>query len=130
MLRMTERVQAGTIWGNTMRLYHPGLWFGGMKASGQGSAYAEGTIEDSTRVRRVTIRFDEAAPTPAWPDLDGDGLPRRRLPLRRIEPAGRDDPALPARPASPRRNGSAAGSAFRSLRQRPSGCPIHRTSRG
>ncbi|MFF8227500.1 aldehyde dehydrogenase family protein [Streptomyces caelestis] len=72
MHRMAGLVQAGTIWGNTMRLHHPGLWFGGIKASGQGSAYAEGAIEGSTRVRRVTIRFDEAAPTPAWGDLDGD----------------------------------------------------------
>jgi acyl-CoA reductase-like NAD-dependent aldehyde dehydrogenase len=70
MFRMAERIQAGTVWGNTMRLYHPGLWFGGMKASGQGSAYAEGAIEGSTRVRRVSIRFDEAAPTPSWADLD------------------------------------------------------------
>ncbi|MFK0156573.1 aldehyde dehydrogenase family protein [Streptomyces sp. NPDC090499] len=72
MHRMADRVQAGTVWGNTMRLHHPALWFGGIKASGQGSAYAEGAIEGSTRVRRVTIRFDEAAPMPAWNDLDAE----------------------------------------------------------
>jgi len=66
---MADSVQAGTVWGNTMRLYHPGLWFGGVKA-GQGSAYAEGAIEGSTRVRRVSIRFDESAPIQLWDDLD------------------------------------------------------------
>ena len=70
MFRMAERVEAGTVWGNTMRLYHPGLWFGGVKSSGQGSAYAEGAIEGATRVRRVSIRFDESAPTQSWPDLE------------------------------------------------------------
>lgn len=70
MHRMSHRVHAGTIWGNTMRLYGPGLWFGGMKSSGTGSAYAEGAIEGSTRLRRITIRYDEATPTPSWTDLD------------------------------------------------------------
>jgi acyl-CoA reductase-like NAD-dependent aldehyde dehydrogenase len=70
MHRMSERVQAGTIWGNTMRLYHPGLWFGGMKSSGQGSAYAEGAIEGATRTRRISIRYDEAAAMPSWGDLE------------------------------------------------------------
>ncbi|MFI7171239.1 aldehyde dehydrogenase family protein [Rhodococcoides fascians] len=70
MHRVSHNVQAGTIWGNTMRLYGPGLWFGGMKSSGTGSAYAEGAIDGSTRTRRITIRYDEAAPTPSWTDLD------------------------------------------------------------
>ncbi|MFD6058960.1 aldehyde dehydrogenase family protein [Rhodococcus wratislaviensis] len=72
MHRMSQLVQAGTIWGNTMRMYGPGLWFGGIKSSGVGSAYAEGAIDGSTRLRRTTIRFDEAVPTPSWNDLDDD----------------------------------------------------------
>ena len=70
MLRMAQRVEAGTIWGNTMRLHHPALPFGGFKQSGLGGAYADGAIDGSTRLRRVSIRFDDSARAPGWDDLD------------------------------------------------------------
>ena len=70
MLRMADRVEAGTIWCNTMRLYDPGLPFGGFKNSGLGNAYAEGAVEGATRTKRVSIRFDESAGAPGWDDLD------------------------------------------------------------
>ena len=69
MLRMAQRIEAGTIWGNTMRLHHPALPFGGFKESGLGGAYADGAIEGSTRLRRVSIRFDDSARSPGWDDL-------------------------------------------------------------
>ena len=69
MLRVTQRVEAGTIWGNTMRLHHPALPFGGFKSSGLGGAYAAGAIDGATRMKRVTLRFDDAAPSPGWDDL-------------------------------------------------------------
>jgi acyl-CoA reductase-like NAD-dependent aldehyde dehydrogenase len=71
MLRMAQRVEAGTIWGNTMRLHHPALAFGGFKQSGLGGAYADGAIEGSTRLRRVSIRFDDSVRAPGWDDLGG-----------------------------------------------------------
>jgi acyl-CoA reductase-like NAD-dependent aldehyde dehydrogenase len=69
MLRMAQRVEAGTIWGNTMRLHHPALPFGGFKESGLGGAYADGAIDGSTRIRRVSIRFDDSGRAPGWDDL-------------------------------------------------------------
>jgi len=69
MLRMADRVEAGTIWCNTMRLYDPGLPFGGFKNSGLGNAYAEGAVEGATRTKRVSIRFDDSAAAPGWDDL-------------------------------------------------------------
>ena len=71
MLRTADRLDSGTIQGNTMRLNHPGLPFGGFKDSGMGNAYAQGAIDGSTRVKRVSIRFDDTAPAPGWSDLGG-----------------------------------------------------------
>jgi acyl-CoA reductase-like NAD-dependent aldehyde dehydrogenase len=68
MLRMTQLIEAGTIWGNTMQLHHRALPFGGFKSSGLGGAYADRAIEGSTRLKRVSIRFDEAAAAPGWDD--------------------------------------------------------------
>jgi acyl-CoA reductase-like NAD-dependent aldehyde dehydrogenase len=69
MLRMADRVEAGTVWCNTMRLYDPALPFGGFKNSGLGNAYAEGAVEGATRTKRVSIRFDDSVAAPGWDDL-------------------------------------------------------------
>jgi acyl-CoA reductase-like NAD-dependent aldehyde dehydrogenase len=69
MLRVADRLESGTIWGNTMRLNDPALPFGGFKSSGLGNAYAEGAVEGATRVKRVSIRFDPAARAPGWDDI-------------------------------------------------------------
>lgn len=66
LLRMADRLEAGVIWANTMRLSDPALPFGGIKNSGLGSAFADGAVEGYTRVRRVSIRFDDSAPAPGW----------------------------------------------------------------
>ena len=66
LLRMAERVEAGTVWCNTARLYDPALPFGGYKNSGLGNASGVGAIEGNTKLKRVSIRFDDEAPTPGW----------------------------------------------------------------
>jgi acyl-CoA reductase-like NAD-dependent aldehyde dehydrogenase len=67
MLRLADGLQAGTIWGNTGRLLHPALPFGGFKNSGVGNASGEGAIEGNTRLKRVSIRYD--ARGPGWDNL-------------------------------------------------------------
>ena len=66
MLRMAERIDAGTIWGNTARLLHPGLPFGGFKDSGLGNASGEGAIEGNTRLKRVSILYGADQHGPEW----------------------------------------------------------------
>ena len=66
LLRMAERVEAGTVWCNTARLYDPALPFGGYKNSGLGNASGEGAIEGNTKLKRVSIRFDPRAAAPGW----------------------------------------------------------------
>jgi acyl-CoA reductase-like NAD-dependent aldehyde dehydrogenase len=66
MLRVAERLEAGTIWGNTARVMDPGLPFGGFKDSGVGNAYGDGSIEGSTRLKRVSIRYGTDATSPGW----------------------------------------------------------------
>jgi acyl-CoA reductase-like NAD-dependent aldehyde dehydrogenase len=66
MLRLAEGLEAGTIWGNTARVMDPALPFGGFKDSGVGNAYGDGAIEGSTRLKRVSVRYDPQAPSPGW----------------------------------------------------------------
>jgi len=68
MFRLSERLDAGSIYGNVPRVGHPGLAFGGFKDSGVGNAYAEGAIEGNTRTKAVAIRFDNNVPLPSWPN--------------------------------------------------------------
>lgn len=69
MLRMAEKLESATIWGNTMRLFHPSLPFGGFKSSGIGNTAGIDAIEGQTKLKRVSIRFDPEAPAPGWDDL-------------------------------------------------------------
>ena len=66
MLRVAARIEAGTIWGNTSRVMDPSLPFGGFKDSGVGNAYGDGAITGSTRLKRVSIRYEPSAPMPRW----------------------------------------------------------------
>ena len=66
MLRLAEQLDAGTIWGNTARLMHPGLPFGGFKDSGLGNASGEGAIEGNTRLKRVSILYGDGLNGPEW----------------------------------------------------------------
>ena len=67
MLRVCHQLEVGTIWGNSSRVMDPALPFGGFKDSGVGNAYGDGAIEGSTRLKRVSIRFDASSPMPRWP---------------------------------------------------------------
>jgi acyl-CoA reductase-like NAD-dependent aldehyde dehydrogenase len=67
MLRVATRLDAGTIWGNTSRVMDPALPFGGFKDSGVGNAFGDGAIAGSTRLKRVSIRYERDAPVPRWP---------------------------------------------------------------
>jgi acyl-CoA reductase-like NAD-dependent aldehyde dehydrogenase len=69
MLRMADALRAGTIWGNTARLLHPALPFGGFRSSGVGNASGEGAVDGNTRLKRVSIRYGEDAQTPGWDDV-------------------------------------------------------------
>ena len=69
MLRIAEKVEAGTVWGNSMRLYDPALPYGGFKNSGLGNASGEGAIEGNTRIKRISIRYERDAKAPGWNDL-------------------------------------------------------------
>jgi acyl-CoA reductase-like NAD-dependent aldehyde dehydrogenase len=69
MLRVCDQLEVGTIWGNSSRVMDPALPFGGFKDSGVGNAYGDGAIEGSTRLKRVSIRFNDAAPVPRWPSV-------------------------------------------------------------
>jgi acyl-CoA reductase-like NAD-dependent aldehyde dehydrogenase len=66
MLRVASHLEAGTIWGNTSRVMDPALPFGGFKDSGVGNAYGDGAIAGSTRLKRVSVRYDNSAPMPRW----------------------------------------------------------------
>jgi acyl-CoA reductase-like NAD-dependent aldehyde dehydrogenase len=66
MLRMADRIDAGTIWGNTARLLHPALPFGGFKDSGLGNASGDGAIEANTRTKRVSILYGGGRSGPEW----------------------------------------------------------------
>jgi acyl-CoA reductase-like NAD-dependent aldehyde dehydrogenase len=66
MLRMAEGLEAGTIFGNSARLLHPALPFGGFKNSGVGNASGEGAIEGNTRLKRVTIRYGADTVSSGW----------------------------------------------------------------
>ena len=66
LLRLAAGLEAGTIWGNTARVMDPALPFGGFKDSGVGNAYGDGAIEGSTRLKRVSVRYDPQAPSPGW----------------------------------------------------------------
>jgi aldehyde dehydrogenase (NAD+)/5-carboxymethyl-2-hydroxymuconic-semialdehyde dehydrogenase len=68
MLRMADRLDSGTIWGNTTRLLHPALPFGGFKDSGLGNASGEGAIEANTRLKRVSILYGDDLRGPEWDD--------------------------------------------------------------
>lgn len=69
MLRVSEAVEAGVIWGNTARLMDPGLGFSGFKNSGTGYATGREAVEGLTRIKRVSIRYGADTATPAWPDV-------------------------------------------------------------
>jgi acyl-CoA reductase-like NAD-dependent aldehyde dehydrogenase len=66
MLRVAAQLEAGTIWGNTSRVMDPSLPFGGFKDSGVGNAYGDGAITGSTRLKRVSVRYEAGAPVPLW----------------------------------------------------------------
>jgi acyl-CoA reductase-like NAD-dependent aldehyde dehydrogenase len=66
MLRLAGQLEAGTIWGNTARLLHPALPFGGFKDSGLGNASGDGAIEANTRLKRVSILYGADAHGPEW----------------------------------------------------------------
>jgi len=66
MLRLADALEAGTIWGNTARLLHPGLPFGGFKDSGLGNASGEGVIEGNTRLKRVSILYGAGMRGPSF----------------------------------------------------------------
>ena len=66
MLRVSERLEAGTIWGNTARVLHQGLPFGGFKSSGIGNASGEGAVEGNTRLKRVSILYKGGQSGPGW----------------------------------------------------------------
>jgi acyl-CoA reductase-like NAD-dependent aldehyde dehydrogenase len=66
MLRLSEQIDAGTIWGNSARVLHQGLPFGGFKTSGMGNASGEGAVEGNTRLKRVSILYDDGQPGPGW----------------------------------------------------------------
>jgi acyl-CoA reductase-like NAD-dependent aldehyde dehydrogenase len=69
MLRMADRLEAGSVWCNTARLMDPGLPFGGFKESGLGNSRGEGAIAGSTKIKAVTIHYDPSVRTPGWDDL-------------------------------------------------------------
>ncbi|HEY4413918.1 MAG TPA: aldehyde dehydrogenase family protein [Gaiellaceae bacterium] len=66
MLRFADGLEAGTIWGNTARLLHPGLPFGGFKDSGLGNASGEGALEGNTRLKRVSILYGNETAGPGF----------------------------------------------------------------
>ncbi|CAN0049222.1 unnamed protein product [Phaeothamnion confervicola] len=69
MLRMADRLEAGTVFGNTMRVHDPALPMGGYKDSGLGNAHSYAVMDSCTQIKRVSIRFDPSAPAPGWADL-------------------------------------------------------------
>jgi acyl-CoA reductase-like NAD-dependent aldehyde dehydrogenase len=69
MIRLADALECGVVWGNSAMLMDPALAFGGIKDSGLGVASGQEAIETMTRLKRVSVRFEEDAPIPAWPDL-------------------------------------------------------------
>jgi acyl-CoA reductase-like NAD-dependent aldehyde dehydrogenase len=69
MLSLAERLDVGSVWGNTKQLFHPAMPFGGFKDSGVGNAGGDCAIEANTRVKVVAVRHDEGARDPGWDDL-------------------------------------------------------------
>jgi acyl-CoA reductase-like NAD-dependent aldehyde dehydrogenase len=74
LIRMAQGVEAGTVWCNSMRLFHPGLPFGGAKDSGIGNSAGVEAVDGLTRVKRVSILYGADVEGPAWPDLEAEGL--------------------------------------------------------
>ncbi len=72
LIRMAEAVEAGTVWCNSMRLFHAGLAFGGAKDSGIGNSAGVEAVEGLTRVKRISILYGAETEGPAWADLEGD----------------------------------------------------------
>jgi acyl-CoA reductase-like NAD-dependent aldehyde dehydrogenase len=69
MLRLADALESGTVFGNTARLLHPALPFGGFKDSGVGNASGEGAIEGNTRLKRISIRYGHGVASPGWDDV-------------------------------------------------------------
>jgi aldehyde dehydrogenase (NAD+)/5-carboxymethyl-2-hydroxymuconic-semialdehyde dehydrogenase len=69
MLSLSERLEVGSVWGNTKQLYHPAMPFGGFKDSGVGNAGGDSAIEANTRVKVVALRYAESAADPGWDDV-------------------------------------------------------------
>ncbi|MDT4946187.1 MAG: (Z)-2-((N-methylformamido)methylene)-5-hydroxybutyrolactone dehydrogenase [Pseudonocardiales bacterium] len=67
MLRVAQRLEVGTVWGNTSRVMDPALPFGGFKDSGVGNAYGDAAIQGLTRLKRVSVRYETDSPVPRWP---------------------------------------------------------------
>jgi acyl-CoA reductase-like NAD-dependent aldehyde dehydrogenase len=67
MLRVADRLEVGTVWGNTSRVMDPALPFGGFKDSGVGNAYGDAAVQGLTRLKRVSVRYETDAPVPRWP---------------------------------------------------------------
>jgi acyl-CoA reductase-like NAD-dependent aldehyde dehydrogenase len=66
MLRVSEAIEVGTVWGNTARAMDPALPFEGFKSSGTGNTRGHGAVELLTRTKRITLRFDDSAAHPGW----------------------------------------------------------------
>ena len=67
MLRMAERLDSGTIWGNTTRLLHPALPFGGFKESGSATRPARARFRQYTAEARLDL-YGEDRQGPQWDD--------------------------------------------------------------
>jgi acyl-CoA reductase-like NAD-dependent aldehyde dehydrogenase len=67
MLRVADRLEIGTIWGNSSRVMDPALPFGGFKDSGLGNAYGEAAVAGLTRLKRVSVRYGNDSAFPRWP---------------------------------------------------------------
>jgi acyl-CoA reductase-like NAD-dependent aldehyde dehydrogenase len=74
LIRMAQGVEAGTVWCNSMRLFHPGLPFGGAKDSGIGNSAGVEAVDGLTRVKRVSILYGADIEGPAWHDLESEAL--------------------------------------------------------
>jgi len=70
MLSLAEKIEAGSIWGNSAWIGHPALPFGGFKSSGIGSTNGIGSIEAFTQHKTVAIRHSQAIEDlPQWADI-------------------------------------------------------------
>lgn len=75
LIRMAEGIVAGTVWCNSMRLFHTALPFGGAKESGIGNSAGLEAVDGLTRVKRVSILYGAATEGPSWPDIGGGDDP-------------------------------------------------------